>query len=120
MTVADLETLGCLPLIPYQDGPLTGAYTSDLLSDVMAHAPEGSVLITLQAHKNTVACASLAGVAALVLAGQREAPADMLAAAKAEGIAVFGSSLRQFDLSWKVARLLGLSAIEGKNEEQHR
>ena len=109
MTIADLEhRLGCRPLIPYQDGPLAGAYTSDLLSDVMAHAPEDSVLITLQGHKNTVACASLAGVKAIVLAGLRDAPDDMLAAATAEGVAVFGSPLRQFDLSWKVAALLGL------------
>lgn len=110
MTVADLEhSLGCQPLIPYTDGPLAGAYTSDLLSDVMAHAPEDSVLITLQGHKNTVACASLAGLKAIVLAGLREAPQDMLDAARAEGIAVFASPLRQFDLSWRVARLLGLA-----------
>ena len=109
MTIADLEhRLGCQPLVPYRDGPLAAAYTSDLLSDVMAHAPEDSVLITLQGHKNTVACASLAGVKAIVLAGLREAPADMLTSAVTEGIAVFGSPLRQFDLSWKVAALLGL------------
>lgn len=108
MTLSDLEALGCRPLIPYQDRPVVGAYTSDLLSDVMAHAPEDSVLITLQGHKNTVACASLAGVTAIVLAGLREAPQDMLDAAQTEGIAVFGSELRQFDLSWKVAALLGL------------
>lgn len=109
MTIADLEhRLGCLPLVPYTDGPVSGAYTSDLLSDVMAHAPEDGVLITLQGHKNTVACASLAGVKAIVLAGLREAPQDMLDAARAEGIAVFGSPLRQFDLSWRVASLMGL------------
>lgn len=109
MTVSDLERrLGCLPLLPYEDGPLAAAYTSDLLSDVMAHAPEDSVLITLQGHRNTVACASLAGVKAIVLAGLREAPEDMLNAARTEGIAVFASPLRQFDLSWKVAGLLGL------------
>jgi len=109
MTIADLEhRLGCTPLVPYVETALAGAYTSDMLSDVMAHAPEDSVLITLQGHKNTVACASLAGVKAIVLAGQREAPDDMLAAATAEGIAVFASSMRQFELSWRVAALLGL------------
>jgi hypothetical protein len=110
MTIADLEhQLGCKPLVPYEDAPLTGAYTSDLLSDVMAHAPEDGLLITLQGHKNTVACASLAGVKAIVLAGLRDAPDDMLQAARSEGIAVFVSPLRQFDLSWKVAVLLGLA-----------
>ena len=110
MTTTDLERkLGCTPLVPYEDLPLTAAYTSDLLSDVMAQAPEDSVLVTLQAHKNTVACASLAGIKAILLAGQREAPEDMLQAARAEGIAVFASPLRQFDLSWKLAELLGLT-----------
>ena len=110
MTIADLELrLGYAPLIPYQDSPLTGAYTSDMLSDVMAHAPEDSVLVTLQAHKNTVACATLVGIKALVLAGQRDAPQDMLDAAQAEGIAVFASPLRQFELSWGIAKLLGLT-----------
>ena len=111
MTIGDLEhRLGCTPLIPYEDGLLAAAYTSDMLSDVMAHAPEESVLVTLQAHKNTVACASLAGIKAVVLAGQREAPQDMLDAAQAEAIAVFASPLRQFELSWRIAGLLGLKA----------
>lgn len=107
MTLADLEhRLGCVPLVPYADAPVTGAYTSDLLSDVVAHAPAGAVLITLQAHKNTVACACLTGVRAVLLAGTAEAPADMLQAAQTEGIAVFASPDRQFDLSRKVAALL--------------
>ena len=110
MTISDLELkLGCSPLTMYNDSALVGAYTSDMLSDVMAHAPEESVLITLQAHKNTVACASLAGIKAIVLAGQREAPPDMLEAAKAENIAVFASPMRQFELSWKVASLLKMA-----------
>ena len=110
MTIADLEhRLSCRPLYPYEDGPLSSAYTSDLLSDVMAHAPEDSVLITLQGHKNTVACSSLAGIKAIVLAGLRDAPEDMLQAARDEGIALFTSPLRQFDLSWKVAELLALT-----------
>jgi hypothetical protein len=39
----------------------------------------------------------------------------MLEAARAEGIAVFASPLRQFDLSWKVAALLGLN--EGSTQK---
>ncbi|MDR2028056.1 MAG: hypothetical protein LBP93_00815, partial [Treponema sp.] len=43
----------------FEDALLSGAYTSDLLSDVMANAKEGGALITIQAHKNTVAVATL-------------------------------------------------------------
>ena len=111
MKISDLEhRLQFLPLIPYRDDNLEAAYTSDLLSDVMANAPENSLLITLQAHKNTVACAALVGIRALVLTGHAGAPPDMLEAAKAENIAVFVSSENQFTVSWKVAQLLGVIA----------
>ena len=36
-------------------------YSSDLLSDVMANAKADGVLVTVQAHKNAVAVASLVG-----------------------------------------------------------
>lgn len=43
-----------------------GGYTSDLLSDVMAHIKEDDALITIQAHKNTIAVASLTGASAVI------------------------------------------------------
>ena len=117
MTIADLELrLGWTPLLPYTDATLAAAYTSDLLSDVMAHAPEDSVLVTLQAHKNTVACASLSGVLALVLTGKAEVPADLLDAARQENLAVFRTVDNQFTASWKLAGLLGLSLGQGPKE----
>ena len=44
----------------FEDGELAGGYTSDLLSDVMANLKDRQVLITIHAHKNTIAVASLA------------------------------------------------------------
>ena len=44
-------------LVPEAQAPVTGAYTSDLLSDVIAHCPEGAVLITVQNHSATAAAA---------------------------------------------------------------
>ena len=38
---------------------VTGGYASDLLSDVLANAASGNVWITLQAHQNIVAVASM-------------------------------------------------------------
>lgn len=88
---------------------ISAGYTSDLLSDVMANAPEDSVLITIQAHKNTVAVAGLAGIAAVILCNGRKAPADMLEAAEAEDIAIFSSRDDQFTVSVKIGQLLGFS-----------
>jgi hypothetical protein len=108
MKISDIQSLEHLTCIQgeYTDAEVTGGYTSDLLSDVMARADEGSVLITIQAHKNTVAVATLVGIVAIVVCNNREAPGDMLDAARHEGIAVFQTPENQFQTSSRIAQHL--------------
>lgn len=89
------------------DSEITGGYTSDLLSDVMAHLKEGDALITIQAHKNTIAVASLTGASAVIFCHGRKASSDVLEAAAKENIAVFISSGSQFETTCAVAKALG-------------
>lgn len=105
MTLHDLARQKELTLLQAgcRDRPVATGYTSDLLSDVMAHAPEGAVLITVQAHRNTVAVAVLADLAAVILCHGREAPADMLEAARKEGLPLFRTPLDQFAMSVQLA-----------------
>ncbi len=91
------------------EASIDGAYTSDLLSDVMGFASEGAVLITIQAHKNTIAVATLVGCPAVIICNDRPLPPDMLEAAKAEGIAVYLSKETQFTISGRLFALLGLN-----------
>ncbi len=86
---------------------ITGGYTSDLLSDVMAHLKEGDALITIQAHKNTVAVASLMGASAVILCHGRMASSDMLEVAGKENIAIFISSGSQYETTVSLAKTLG-------------
>jgi predicted transcriptional regulator len=86
----------------FTDADISSAYTSDLLSDVMAHAKEGGALITIQAHKNTVAVASLVNISAVVICNSRPLPDDMLEAAKDEDIAVIRTKENQFTVSGKM------------------
>ena len=90
----------------FKDSELSGAYTSDLLSDVMAHAKDGGALVTIQAHKNTVAVATLVNISAIVICNSRPAAEDMLDAAKDEGIAVLRTKENQFTVSGKLYALL--------------
>ena len=90
----------------FEDGELTGAYTSDLLSDVMANAKDGGALVTIQAHKNTVAVATLVNITVIVICNSRPLPDDMLEAAKDEGIAVIRTRENQFTVSGKLWDLL--------------
>lgn len=108
MKISELENLGftCLQN-QYEDTELSGGYTSDLLSDVMANLQEGQVLITIQAHKNTIAVASLADAAAVIFCHGRQAASDIIEAAAKEGIALFSSSKNQFDTTCAVVKALG-------------
>ena len=90
----------------FEDSELSGAYTSDLLSDVMAHARDGGALITIQAHKNTVAVATLVDVSVIIICNSRPIPEDMLSAARDEGIAIFLTKENQFTVSGKLYGLL--------------
>jgi hypothetical protein len=90
----------------FDDSDLTGAYTSDLLSDVMANAKDGGALITIQAHKNTVAVATLVNISVIVICNSRPLPDDMLEAAKDEEIAVIRTKENQFTVSGKLWELL--------------
>jgi len=83
----------------YEDKEIKNGYTSDLLSDVMANAGENALLITIQAHKNTIAVASLLDCAGVIICNNKDLPEDMLASAKQEKIAVFRTKLNQFSAS---------------------
>ena len=91
----------------FQDVDLSGGYTSDLLSDVMGHAQSGQILVTIQAHRNTVAVAGLIGAPAIVICNGRPIPEDMIEAAREEGIALLRTDLDQFEVSGRLYRALG-------------
>ena len=108
MKIAELKGALGLEVVQggFQDVDLTCAYTSDLLSDVMAHAASGCVLITIQAHRNTVAVASLVGSPAIVICNGRPIPDDMVSAAVEEKIAVFSTGGSQFEISGRIWEIL--------------
>jgi hypothetical protein len=92
--------------IPNPSADITTGYTSDLLSDVMGHCPENSILITVQNHKNTVAVCTLVGAVAILVTHSREIPTDMLEAATAEQISILRTPLDQFHTTCLTANTL--------------
>ena len=95
--IQNLKLESAYPIL--HDPEITTGYTSDLLSDVMANAKEGCVLITIQAHKNTVAVAGLVQASAILICNGRNIPEDMIEAAKAEKIALLKIKLNQYQAS---------------------
>lgn len=86
--------------------PVTGGYTSDLLSDVMGHARHGQVWITLQTHKNVVAIASLKELSAIILVKGYKPDDEMLSQSITEGIPVLGTNLETFEITGRIFTLL--------------
>lgn len=93
-------------ILPAPESEVSGGYTSDLLSDVMAHARQNDALITIQSHKNTVAVAALVGMSAIILCNSRPVPDDMAEAAAQEDINLFRTPDNQFETSCRLRRLL--------------
>jgi len=85
---------------------ISGGYTGDLLSDVMANSHEGDIWITRQVHQNIVAVASLKDHAGIILINSCEPAKDTLERAAQENIPIMVSDLSAFELSGKVYDLL--------------
>jgi len=104
MTVTELAKTLNFEIVntSYADGEVTTGYTSDLLSDVMANAAEGCLLITIQAHKNTIAVATMVGASAILICNGRQIPEDMIQAANDESLPILRTSLNQYQASYRV------------------
>ena len=88
------------------DAEVTGGYTSDLLSDVIANSKEGNLWITLQTHQNIVAVAKLKDLAGIIVVNNREPDEDTLTKAQEENIPILGSKEMAFDVSGKLYELI--------------
>jgi hypothetical protein len=96
--------------------PVAGAHASDLLSDVLAHAPRGGITITLQAHASAVAVAVHARQCALVITGGARPAPDVVARARAEGVALLATDLDTFEVAGRLFAL-GLRGRSSRREE---
>ena len=94
------------------DNEVLGAYSSDLLSDVMANSREGDLWITLQKHVNIVAVAQLNGISAIALVNNRTPEPDTLARAEEMRVAIISTPLQAFD----AAGVLYARGIRGRRQ----
>lgn len=84
---------------------VTGGYVSDLLSDVMAHAGEGNVWVTTQAHQNIVAVGCLVGISAIIVSGGIPVEPAACDRANQEGIPILSTDLPSFEVVGRLYEL---------------
>ena len=83
-----------------------GIYCCDLLSMVMGRAPAGSLWITVMGNVNTMAVASLADTACVVVAERMPLDAEALEGAKKGNITVLRTKQTVFDAALSAATLM--------------
>ena len=84
---------------------LSRGHASDLLSDVLANAPGGGVLLTIQVHMNVVAVSLHAGLAAVIFtAGMKPEEAVRLKAVQ-ESLSLLATAESTFDLAGRLYAL---------------
>ncbi len=93
------------PMAANADAEIVQGYASDLLSDVLAHAPAGGLLVTLQVHLNVIAVASHAELRAVIFASGRRPEDEILARAEDEGISLFVSPEDTFQVVGRLYEL---------------
>ena len=89
------------------DKEVSGGYTSDLLSDVIANSNEKNLWITLQTHQNIIAVAKLKDLAGIIIVNNREPNEDTIEKAKEENVPLLCTSLMAYEVSGKLYVLLG-------------
>ncbi|NLJ43575.1 MAG: serine kinase [Bacteroidales bacterium] len=85
---------------------VTGGYVSDLLSDVIGNAKEGSIWITLQTHQNIMAVASLKELAAVIIVKGSVPESDTVRKSNEENIPILSTKADTFTITGMLFKLL--------------
>jgi predicted transcriptional regulator len=83
---------------------VTGGYAADLLSCVMAKAKAGNVWVTLQAHPNVVAVASLLNLAAVIISEGIKPDLETVERAQENQVALLGSPQTTFAVVGRLSK----------------
>ena len=88
------------------DTEVTGGYTSDLLSDVIANSKGGNLWITLQTHQNIIAVAKLRDLAGIIIVNNRKPDEETLQKAKEENVPLLCTEETAFRITGKLYDLI--------------
>ena len=108
MTVNDLcKSDSFTPVVLAEgDREIEGVYIGDLLSWVMGRAKSGDAWITIMSNVNTIAVATLADTACIILAEGVSLDEGVKETANAKGINVISTSLSAYGAALELSRVL--------------
>jgi predicted transcriptional regulator len=89
-------------LTPVFDKEVTGVYISDMVSDVIANAKAGNLLVTVQVHANALAAANLVDICGIVVAQGKKPADDVIRMAEKAEIPIFSTALSRWQVATKL------------------
>lgn len=89
------------------DTEVSGGYTSDLLSDVIANSHEGNLWITLQTHQNIIAVSKLKDLAGIIIVNKRKPDEETIKKADEENLPLMITEETAYIISGKLYQLIG-------------
>ncbi len=84
------------------DQDVTGVYISDMVSDVIANAKAGNILVTIQVHSNVIAAANLVDICGIVVTQGKPLPEDVVRLAEKSNIAIYTTNLNRWQVATKM------------------
>lgn len=112
MTTGELiQKTGWKPLSNVTNENVSSAYICDLLSWVMAHAQSGTAWVTVMAHLNVVAVASLTGCACVIVPENIDVSEETLAAARDKGVTIISAPCSSYGVAMTL-NSLGIGDVQ--------
>jgi predicted transcriptional regulator len=81
---------------------VTGVYISDMVSDVIANAKAGDLLVTVQIHNNVIAAANLVDICGIVVTQGKLPTEDVVKMAEKAKLTIFSTSLNRWQMATKL------------------
>lgn len=95
------------PALAPDEIEISGAYVSDMLSDVMGAAKPDQAWITIMKHLNVIAVASMTGIPAIIFAKGNTPDEAVCDKALEESICLISSKYDTFTLAGLLYKMLG-------------
>ena len=81
---------------------ITGVYISDMVSDIIANAKAGNLLVTIQIHNNVIAAANLVDISAIVVTQGKQPSDDVVKMAEKAAIPILSTDLNRWQIVTKL------------------
>ncbi len=84
------------------DREVTGVYISDMVSDVIANAKAGDLLVTVQIHNNVVAAANLVDLCGIVVTQGKAPTDDVVRMSEKAEIPIYTTELNRWQMATRL------------------